>query len=153
MCRTKIKWPLFLAIVILSALVTCVSACGVEDNYPVPTEGQVIGSWSNPGGDWIKFQKGGTGLISRGAQLQLSALMKPADTKDVCTFSWGVDTVPGGGGKWVSVNIKSGQCRGGEFGLYSYHGENSGELFLSPAVEYPEHDEVYSRSKATPSDP
>ncbi|MEL5953287.1 hypothetical protein AADR41_00475 [Streptomyces sp. CLV115] len=127
------------------------SACEKEEGYPVPKEGEVVGSWSNPGGDWINFKKGGKGTISAGAQLQLSELMEKADTKDVCEFSWGMDTVPAGGDKWVSVNFAAGQCGfsgPGEFGLYCY--EDSGELRLSPAVEFPKSEEIYSRSNTTP---
>ncbi|MFJ1652579.1 hypothetical protein ACIOC2_14405 [Streptomyces sp. NPDC088337] len=129
---------------------TGVSACSAEEEFPVPTDDQVVGTWSNPGRDWIKFKEGGTGLISAGAQLQLSALMEEADIKDACEFSWGVDTVPAGGSKWVSVTFTKGQCGfsgPGEFGL-NYYYTDSGELRLSPAVEFPEPDEVYARTNA-----
>ncbi|MFJ6985008.1 MULTISPECIES: hypothetical protein [unclassified Streptomyces] len=130
---------------------TGVSACSEEEALPVPTEGQIIGSWSNPGGDRITFNKGGTGTISAGAQLQLSDLMEKSDTKPECPFSWGVDTIPAGGDKWVSVTIKSGQCGFsgiGEYGLYWYYKE-SGGLRLSPAVEFPEPDEIYAPVNST----
>ncbi|MFJ4439007.1 hypothetical protein [Streptomyces sp. NPDC088923] len=114
----------------------------------VPSEGQIIGSWKNKGGDWITFRKGGRGTISDGAQLQLSELMEKADTKPECTFSWGIDTVPAGGDTWVSVNFAAGECgpTPGEFGLYYYRMEKTGELRLSPAVEFPKADEIYARS-------
>lgn len=116
----------------------------------VPSEGQVIGSWKNKGGDWITFHKGGKGIISDGAQLQLSDLVEKADTKPECPFSWGVDTVPAGGDTWVSVNFAAGECgpEPGEFGLYAYHVEKTGELRLSPAVEHPKAGEIYVHSKA-----
>jgi hypothetical protein len=53
-----------LAAALFAFLVTAVPACGNEEELPIPTQGQIVGSWSNPGGDWIKFRKGGTGLIS-----------------------------------------------------------------------------------------
>ncbi|WP_327315229.1 hypothetical protein [Streptomyces sp. NBC_01235] len=128
---------------------TGAAGCDGEEKVPVPKESQVVGSWSNPGGDWITFRKGGTGLISAGAQLQLSELMDKSETTGSCEFSWGVDTVPAGGDKWVSVTFEKGQCGSapGEFGLYYYY-EDSKELRLSPAVEFPEPGEIYSRSNA-----
>ncbi|MFE4173200.1 hypothetical protein ACFRR7_14285 [Streptomyces sp. NPDC056909] len=125
-----------------------VSGCTDEGDFPVPTEGQVVGAWSNPGGDWINFKKDGTGLISAGAQLQLSSLIEESETREVCGFSWKVDTIPAGGDVWVSVNIREGQCGSaglGNFGLYAYSAESK-ELRLSPAVEFPKPGEVYSRS-------
>ncbi|MDI9886544.1 hypothetical protein QMZ92_19720 [Streptomyces sp. HNM0645] len=127
------------------------SGCAGEEALPVPTEGQIVGSWSNPEGDWINFQRGGAGTISAGAQLQLSELVDESDTKPECSFSWGVDTIPAGGDTWVSVTFNSGQCGfsgPAEFGLYCYY-EESGELRLSPAVELPKPDEIYARSTAT----
>ncbi|MEV0036200.1 hypothetical protein [Streptomyces sp. NPDC050804] len=127
-----------------------VSGCTDEGDFPVPTEGQVVGAWSNPGGDWINFKKDGTGLISAGAQLQLSSLIEESETREVCGFSWKVDTIPAGGDVWVSVNIREGQCGSsglGNFGLYAYSAESK-ELRLSPAVEFPKPGEVYSRSNA-----
>ncbi|MEV8031831.1 hypothetical protein [Streptomyces sp. NPDC086182] len=140
----------FLA-VLAAALVMSVSGCADEGDVPVPTKGQVVGSWSNPGGDWINFKKEGTGLISAGAQLQLSSLIEESETRKVCPFSWKVDTVPAGGDVWVSVTFREGQCGfsgTGRFGLYAYSGK-SGEMNLSPAVEFPESGEVYSRSNGT----
>ncbi|MEU6816033.1 hypothetical protein [Streptomyces sp. NPDC046860] len=91
------------------------------------------------------------GIISAGAQLQLSSLMEKSDTKPQCPFSWGVDTVPAGGSKWISVTFAAGQCGSqlGEFGLYYYYVEKTGEMRLSPAVEFPKPSEVYARSDAT----
>ncbi|MFF1422383.1 hypothetical protein [Streptomyces sp. NPDC058280] len=129
------------------------SACGTEEDYPVPTEGQIVGYWSNPGGDWVNFEKDGTGKISTGAQLQLSELIEEADTREQCEFSWGVDTVPAGGDKWVSLNFAGGQCGSsglGELGLYYYYFGDSEELALAPVVELPKPEEIYSPSKATP---
>lgn len=79
--------------------------------------------------------------------------MEETDTKDVCRFSWGVDTIPAGGEKWISVNFAAGQCGSsgpGEFGLYYYYEEDSGDLRLSPAVEFPESGEIYAPSDAAP---
>ncbi|MFF3350889.1 hypothetical protein [Streptomyces sp. NPDC002779] len=148
MCRTKRSWRALLAVGISAVLVTGGSACGKEEDFPVPTEGQIVGFWSNPGGDWITFEKGGTGTISAGAQLQLSNLLEKSDTKPECSFSWGVDTVPAGGSKWVSVNFAAGQCGStpGSFGLHYYY--DSGELRLAPAVEFPKPAEIYARSTA-----
>ncbi|MFF3412308.1 hypothetical protein ACFYW8_40430 [Streptomyces sp. NPDC002742] len=140
----------FLAILV-AALVMSVSGCADEEDAPVPTKGQVVGSWSNPGGDWINFKKEGTGLISAEAQLQLSSLIEESETRKECEFSWKVDTVPAGGDMWVSVIFREGQCGfsgTGKFGLYAYSG-NSGKLQLSPAVEFPESGEIYSRSNGT----
>ncbi|MGQ4333778.1 hypothetical protein ACN6K4_005646 [Streptomyces hayashii] len=125
------------------------SACDNKEELPVPTEGQIVGTWSNPGNDWITFEKGGTGTISAGAQLQLSSLMDKSDTKPQCPFSWGVDNVPAGGSKWISVTFAARQCgpEPGEFGLYCYYEEDSGALRLSPAVEFPKPAEIYARSK------
>ncbi|MFP8905411.1 hypothetical protein [Streptomyces atacamensis] len=150
MSRTKRSWwPLFAAM-LSAVLVMNVSGCANEGDFPVPTEGQVVGFWSNPGGDWIDFKEDGTGTISAGAQRQLSSLIKESETRGVCEFSWGVDAVPAGGDVWVSVTFRKGQCGFsgvGKFGLYAYSGGPE-ELFLSPAVEFPESGEVYSRSNA-----
>ncbi|MFC9848997.1 hypothetical protein ACFWFF_34710 [Streptomyces sp. NPDC060223] len=151
MCRTRRAGRALFGAAISVVLVTGLSACEKEESLPVPTEGQIVGSWSNPGGDSITFEEGGTGTISAGAQLQLSSLTEKSDTKPECPFSWGVDTVPAGGSKWISVTFAAGQCGPdpGEFGLYYYEAENSGGLRLSPAVEFPKPDEIYARSKAT----
>ncbi|MFF4831416.1 hypothetical protein [Streptomyces sp. NPDC001315] len=151
MCRTRRGRRALFAVAVSAVLVTGLSACEKEENLPVPTQGQIVGSWSNPGGDGITFEKGGTGTISAGAQLQLSSLMEKSDTKPECPFSWGVDTVPAGGSEWISVTFAAGQCGSepGEFGLYYYYEEDSGDLRLSPAVEFPKPDEIYARSKAT----
>ncbi|MFD7286093.1 hypothetical protein [Streptomyces sp. NPDC059863] len=129
-----------------------VSGCTDEEDFPVPTEGQVVGTWSNPGGERINFNKDGTGLISAGAQLQLSSLIEESETRESCEFSWKVETVPAGGDVWVAVNIRDERCEsldGGKFGLYAYSGE-SGEVHLSPALEFPEPDEVYSHTTTAP---
>ncbi|MFI5753987.1 hypothetical protein [Streptomyces sp. NPDC051569] len=134
-------------------LVAGVSACGTEEDYPVPTEGQIVGHWSNPGGDWVDFEKDGTGRISPGAQLQLSELIEEADTQERCEFSWGVDTVPAGGEKWVSLSFSDRQCGSsgpGELGLYFYYLGGSKKLALAPVAELPKPAEIYSPSKATP---
>lgn len=151
MCRTRRGRRTLFAAVLSAVLVTGVSACDKEEDLPVPTEGQIVGTWNNPGNDWITFEKGGTGTISAGAQLQLSSLMEKSDTKPQCPFSWGVDTVPAGGSKWISVTFAAGQCgpEPGEFGLYYYYEEDSGALRLSPAVEFPKPVEIYARSKTT----
>ncbi|MGW6604564.1 hypothetical protein [Streptomyces sp. NPDC055036] len=129
---------------------TGVTACASDDDFPVPKESQIVGLWKNPGGDWIDFKKGGTGTISAGAQLQLSALVKESEAKEVCEFSWGVDTVPAGESKWVSLTFKEGQCGSelGSSGLNYYYGNPSNELLLANPVEFPEPDEVYSHTTA-----
>ncbi|MFJ4710859.1 hypothetical protein [Streptomyces sp. NPDC088785] len=135
-------------------LVWGTTGCDQEEGTPAPTRGQIVGSWANRGGDLITFREGGRGVISRGAQLQLSDLMKKADTKPECSFSWGVDPVPAGGDTWISVRFAAGECGPvpGEFGLYYYHEEKSGELRLSPAVEFPPPGEIYVRKgRAVPS--
>ncbi|MFF4093257.1 hypothetical protein ACFYYY_05225 [Streptomyces sp. NPDC001834] len=129
-----------------------VVGCEKGEGFPAPKEEQIVGFWSNPKGDWIRFKKGGVGLISPGAQLQLSELMEESQTKDGCEFSWKVDVMPAGGGKWVSVTFAKGQCGfqvPGEFGLHYYY-ERSGDLSLSSKVEFPKRDETYSRSSANP---
>lgn len=149
MCGTRRSRRAFLATVVSAVLVVGVSGCGDDDGFPVPTEAQVVGSWSNPGGDWITFKKDGTGAISEGAQLQLSSLVEEDETREVCEFSWGVETVPAGGSKWVSVTFGKGQCGFsgmGRFGLNYYYGDPSGELLLASSVESPKREEVYSRS-------
>lgn len=148
MCPTRRGRRSFFAAAVSALLFTGLSACETKEDLPVPGEDQVVGSWSNPGGDWITFEKDGTGTISAGAQLQLSTLMKQSDTKPECPFSWGVDTVPAGGDKWVSVTFAAGQCGPGpgEFGLYYYYQEDSKGLRLSPAMEFPEPDEIYART-------
>lgn len=148
-----------LAVSVSTFLVTGTIGCAAQSDSSstvnsasdsVPSNGQIIGSWRNKGGDWITFHKGGRGIISEGAQLQLSNLMEKADAKPECPFSWGVDTVPAGGDTWVSVNFAAGECGPipGEFGLYAYHVEKTGELRLSPAVENPQAGEIYVHSKA-----
>ncbi|MER6564236.1 hypothetical protein ABT300_42280 [Streptomyces sp. NPDC001027] len=151
MCRTRRAGRALLAAAVSAVLVAGVSACDEGEDVPVPTQGQIVGSWTNPGGDRVTFAKGGTGTISAGAQLQLSSLMEKSDTRPECPFSWGVDTVPAGGDTWVSVTFAAGQCgpAPGEFGLYYYYEEDSGALRLSPAVEFPKPAEIYTRSKAT----
>jgi len=151
MSRTKRSWRSLFVAMLAAVLVMSVYGCADEEGFPVPTEGRVVGSWSNPGGDWINFKKDGTGLISAGAQRQLSSLVEESETKEVCEFFWRVGTVPEGEDVWVSVTFRKGQCGfsgAGRFGLYAYSGEAE-ELLLSPAVEFPEPDEVYSRSNAT----
>ncbi len=159
MCRTRSGRRAFLAVALSAFLVTGAIGCAQQLKTAsasdpaadsVPSEGQIIGLWKNKGGDRITFRKGGRGTISDGAQLQLSDLMEKADTKPECSFSWGVDTVPAGGDTWVSVNFAAGECGPvpGEFGLYAYHVEKTGELRLSPAVEHPRAGEIYARAKA-----
>ncbi|MBX9399165.1 hypothetical protein K4749_37735, partial [Streptomyces sp. TRM72054] len=139
------------AAVVSAVLVIGVSGCGSEEEWPVPKESQIVGLWKNLGGDWIDFEKDGTGTISAGAQLQLNSLLKKSETKEVCEFSWRVDTVPAGGSKWVSLTFKEGQCGSlGSSGLNYYYGDPSGELLLANPVEFPEPEEVYSRSNETP---
>ncbi|MFJ2264608.1 hypothetical protein ACIOKD_41180 [Streptomyces sp. NPDC087844] len=150
MCRTRSGRRTLFVAVISAALVVGLSACEKEERLPVPKEDQIVGSWGNPGGDWITFEEGGTGTISAGAQLQLSSLMEKADAKPECPFSWGVDTVPAGGSKWISVTFAPRQCGPvpGEFGLY-YYEKDSGQVRLSPAVEFPKPEEIYARSEET----
>ncbi|GGT44500.1 hypothetical protein [Streptomyces chromofuscus] len=117
---------------------------------PVPKESQIVGLWKNPGGDWIDFEKDGTGALSAGVQLQLNSLVKESETKEVCKFTWGVDTVPAGGSKWVSLTFKEGQCGSlGSSGLNYYYRDSSGELLLANPVESPKPEEIYARSAAT----
>ncbi|WP_347726982.1 hypothetical protein [Streptomyces sp. CAU 1734] len=136
---------------LVPVLVATASGCGSGDEFPAPEEHRIVGSWSNPGGDAITFEEGGTGLLSPGAQLQLSTLWEKSETKEICPFSWGVDTMPLGNGKWISINFDKGQCglaNGGRFGLHYYYGE-SDDIVLSPAVEHPEPYRIYSRSSTT----
>ncbi|MFF4138832.1 hypothetical protein ACFY1B_47180 [Streptomyces mirabilis] len=127
---------------------TGVSGCGSEEGSPVPKESQIVGLWKNPGGDWIDFKKSGTGTVSPGAQLQLNSLVKASEAKEVCGFSWKVETVPEGGSKWVSMNFKESRCSSGLgiTGLNYYYEDSSGKLLLANPVELPQPDEVYSRS-------
>ncbi|MFJ5197913.1 hypothetical protein ACIQCQ_38560 [Streptomyces sp. NPDC088394] len=152
MYRIKRSRRALFAVAVFAVLVTGVSGCGSEEGFPAPKESQIVGLWKNPGGDWIDFKKGGTGTVSAGAQLQLNSLVKESETEEVCEFSWGVDTVPAGGSKWVSLTFKEGQCGStklGSSGLNYYYGEPSGELLLANPVEFPGPEEVYSRSDAT----
>ncbi|MFF0201482.1 hypothetical protein [Streptomyces sp. NPDC005017] len=149
MFRTRRRRQGVLAAVLGAVLVTTVTGCADGDDFPVPTKAQVAGSWSNPAGDWVTFDKDGTGTISRGAQLQLSSSVQAGETKEVCPFSWGVDPMPAGGGEWVSVTFGKGQCGFagmGRFGLTYYYGDDD-ELLLSPKVENPEPEEIYARKK------
>jgi hypothetical protein len=73
--------------------------------------------------------------------------VKESETKNVCEFSWGVDTVPAGGSKWISLTFKEGQCGSlGSSGLNYYYGDPSGKLLLANPVEHPKPEEVYVRS-------
>lgn len=140
------------AIAVFAAVMTSVSGCGSEEEFPVPQKDQIVGLWKNPGGDWIDFKESGTGTISTGAQLQLNSLVKKSEAEEVCKFSWGVDTVPAGGGRWVSLTFKEGECGSsslGKSGLNYYYGKPSGELLLANPVESPDASEVYSRATAT----
>ncbi|MEU3287021.1 hypothetical protein OG739_26330 [Streptomyces longwoodensis] len=154
MCRTRTSTRrsrrLLLAATVSAVLVTGVSGCGSEEEAPVPKASQIVGLWKNPGGDWIDFRKDGTGTLSAGVQVQLNSLVKPSETKDVCAFSWGLDTVPAGGGKWVAMTFAEGQCGSlGSSGLNYYYRDSSGELLLANPVEAPRPEEVYARSAAT----
>lgn len=152
MYRIKRSRRDLLAVALFAALMTGASGCGSEEELPVPKESQIVGLWKNPGGDWIDFKKDGTGTISPGAQLQLNSLVKESETEEFCTFSWGVDTVPAGGSKWVSLTFKQGQCGSsklGSSGLNYYYGDPSGKLLLANPVDSPDPGEVYSLSSAT----
>ncbi|MFE5096171.1 hypothetical protein ACFRCI_39005 [Streptomyces sp. NPDC056638] len=150
MCRTR-RSRRFLFAAVSAVLVIGVSGCEIEEESPVPKESQIVGLWKNPGGDWIDFDKDGTGALSAGAQLQLNSLVKKSETKEVCEYSWGVDTVPAGGGKWVSLTFQEEQCGSlGSSGLYYYYRDPSGELVLANSVESPKVEEIYARSNATP---
>lgn len=136
-----------LAAGLVALLVAGVAGCGSGDAFPVPEERQIVGLWKNPGRDWIEFKKDGTGALSVGAQLQLNSLVKESETEDVCEFSWGVDPVPAGGSKWVSLTFEEGRCGSsplGSSGFNYYYGDPSGELLLANPVERPEPGEVYS---------
>lgn len=67
MCRTRRGRRALLAAAVSAVLVPGLSACVTEEDHPLPTEGQIIGSWSNPGGDWITFGKDGAGHLRGGA--------------------------------------------------------------------------------------
>ncbi|MFE6625575.1 hypothetical protein [Streptomyces sp. NPDC057740] len=150
MCRTRSSRRFLLAAAVAAVLAIGVSGCGSEEERPVPKESQIVGLWKNPGGDWIDFEKDGTGTVSAGAQPQLNSLVKKSETKEVCDFSWGMDTVPGGGSKWVSLTFQAGQCGSlGSSGLNYYYRNPSGELLLANPVESPKPDEIYERSTAT----
>lgn len=152
MCRTRGMWVPYFFVLVSFVFVAGVSACGEGRDLPVPSESQIVGSWSNSEGDWILFEEGGQGVISPGAQLQLSEIMKKDDIKSECSFSWRVEAVPAGGEEWVSLTFATGQCGfsgPGEFGLYFYRREESGELRLSPAVEFPKPEEIYTHAAVT----
>ncbi|MEW1547975.1 hypothetical protein [Streptomyces tsukubensis] len=107
-----------------------------------------MGSWSNPDGAQIELKEGGSGLISKEAQLQVSGARKEGEPDGMCEFSWGVDRMPGGKDTWVSITYPAGRCGfsgPGRFGLHYYYGESE-ELLLAPVVEFPEPDEIYSRT-------
>lgn len=150
MCRTRRNRRFLFATSVSAVLVIGASGCGSEEEVPVPKESQIVGLWKNPGGDWIDFEKDGTGALSAGVQLQLNSLVKESETKEVCKFTWGVDTVPAGGSKWVSLTFKEGQCGSlGSSGLNYYYRDSSGELLLANPVESPKPEEIYARSAAT----
>lgn len=150
MCRTRRSRRFLFVAAVSTVLAVGVSGCGSEDEQPVPNESQIVGLWQNPGGDWIDFEKDGTGTLSAGAQLQMNSLVKESETKEKCEFSWGVDTTPAGGDKWVSLTFKEGQCGSlGRSGLYWYYEDPSGELFLANPVESPKPEEIYKQENMT----